>query len=234
MVPPAQFIAIAEDCGLILPIGKWVLRQACEQARIWVDAGYPAIGIAVNVSGAELKEEGFLEDLLAILEQTRLDPRLLELELTESVLMRRTDSTITILTILRERGVQVAVDDFGTGYSSLSYLQIFPLDVLKIDQSFVRQIAINGSDAAIVTAVIGMARNLKLRVIAEGVETREELDFLLAHECDEAQGYYFSKPIPADKFMDLLRQGLAMTVASALSGSATPILGGRAREGVLV
>ena len=234
MVPPAQFIAIAEDCGLILPIGKWVLRQACEQARIWVDAGYPAIGIAVNVSGAELKEEGFLEDLLAILEQTRLDPRLLELELTESVLMRRTDSTITILTILRERGVQVAVDDFGTGYSSLSYLQIFPLDVLKIDQSFVRQIAINDSDAAIVTAVIGMARNLKLRVIAEGVETREELDFLLAHECDEAQGYYFSKPIPADKFMDLLRQGLAMTVASALSGSATPILGGRAREGVLV
>ena len=222
MVPPAQFIPIAEDCGLIVPIGKWVMRQACEQARIWVDAGYPAIGIAVNVSAAELKEEGFLDDLLAILELTRLDPGLLELELTESVLMRRVDSTVTILRTLRERGVQVAVDDFGTGYSSLSYLRIFPLDVLKIDQSFVRQIATNGSDAAIVTAVIGMAQTLKLRVVAEGVETRAELDFLRAHQCDEAQGYYFSKPIPADRFMGLLRHGWAKTAALALSESATP------------
>jgi EAL domain-containing protein (putative c-di-GMP-specific phosphodiesterase class I) len=132
------------------------------------------------------------------------------------------DSTVTILRTLRERGVQVAVDDFGTGYSSLSYLRIFPLDVLKIDQSFVRQIATNGSDAAIVTAVIGMAQTLKLRVVAEGVETRAELDFLRAHQCDEAQGYYFSKPIPADRFMGLLRHGWAKTAALALSESATP------------
>ncbi len=223
MVPPAQFIPIAEDCGLILPIGKWVLGRACEQARAWVDAGYPAIGIAVNVSGAELKEESFLQDLFAILERTHLDPGLLELELTESVLMRRVDSTVAILRTLRERGVQIAVDDFGTGYSSLSYLRIFPLDVLKIDQSFVRQIAINGSDAAIVTAVISMARNLNLRVIAEGVETQEELDFLRAHQCDQAQGYFFSHPIPADKFMGLLRHGLAKTAALVLSGSTTPM-----------
>jgi diguanylate cyclase (GGDEF)-like protein/PAS domain S-box-containing protein len=240
MVPPAQFIPIAEDCGLILPIGKWVLRQACQQARIWVDAGYPAIGIAVNVSGAELKEDGFLEDLFAILELTGLDPALLELELTESVLMRRVDSTVAILRTLRERGVQVAVDDFGTGYSSLSYLRIFPLDVLKIDQSFVRQIAVNGSDAAIVTAVIGMAQTLKLKVIAEGVETREELDFLRAHQCDEAQGYYFSKPIPEDKFMGLLRHGLGKAAALAQSGSLQPIRGEGAlaeatvKKGILV
>jgi diguanylate cyclase (GGDEF)-like protein len=222
MVPPAQFIPIAEDCGLILPIGKWVLRQACEQARIWVDAGYPTVGIAVNVSGVELKEDDFLEDLFTTLKLTRLDPGLLELELTESVLMRRVDSTVTILRALREQGVQIAVDDFGTGYSSLSYLRVFPVDVLKIDQSFVRQIAINGSDAAIVTAVISMARNLKLKVVAEGVETREESDFLRAHQCDEAQGYYFSRPIPADRFMGLLRHGLANTATSVLSGPLTP------------
>jgi diguanylate cyclase (GGDEF)-like protein/PAS domain S-box-containing protein len=225
MVPPAHFIPIAEDCGLILPIGKWVLRQACEQARIWVDAGYPAIGIAVNVSAVELGEDGFLKDLFAILEKTRLDPRLLELELTESVLMRRVESTVLILRSLRERGVQVAVDDFGTGYSSLSYLKKFPLDALKIDQSFVRQIAVDGSDTAIVTAVISMAQSLKLKVIAEGVETREELDFLLAHQCDEAQGYFFSKPVPANKLMELLRHGLAKTITSNILESLAPIGG---------
>jgi len=228
MVPPAQFIPIAEECGLIVPIGKWVVRQACEQAKIWVDAGYSAVGIAVNVSAAELKEDGFLDDLFAILDLTRLDPGLLELELTESVLMRRVDSTVTILRTLRERGVQVAVDDFGTGYSSLSYLRIFPLDVLKIDQSFVRQIAANGSDAAIVTAVIGMAQTLKLKVVAEGVETREELNFLRTHQCDQAQGYYFSKPIPADRFMGLLRHGLSKTAALVLSGSPMPVRADRA------
>jgi EAL domain-containing protein (putative c-di-GMP-specific phosphodiesterase class I) len=222
MVPPAQFIPIAEDCGLILPIGKWVLRRACEDAQVWFDAGHAAIGIAVNVSGAELTEDDFLEDLFSTLELTRLDPGLLELELTESVLMRRIDSTVSILRSLRERGVQIAVDDFGTGYSSLSYLRVFPLDVLKIDQSFVRQIASNGSDAAIVTAVISMARNLKLKVVAEGVETQEESDFLRTHQCDEAQGYYFSRPIPADRFMGLLRHGLANATASVLPGPLTP------------
>jgi EAL domain-containing protein (putative c-di-GMP-specific phosphodiesterase class I) len=223
LVSPAEFIPVAEDCGLILPIGAWVLREACGQARAWMDAGLPLASIAVNVSAIEFRHEGFLDGLSAILAETHLDPRSLELELTESVLMKHVASTATILQTLRERGVLVAVDDFGTGYSSLSYLRIFPLDVLKIDQSFVRQIAINDSDAAIVTAVINMARNLNLRVVAEGVETREELDFLRAHQCDEAQGYYFSKPIPADKFMGLLKHGLAKTAAAALSEALTPV-----------
>ena len=177
-ISPAQFIPVAEDCGLILPIGDWVLREACEQARAWVDAGLPATTMAVNVSAMEFRNENFLEGLFAILSETGLDPRSLELELTESVLMKRAESTASILQTLRERGVQVAIDDFGTGYSSLSYLRKFPVDALKIDQSFVRQISTAGDDTTIVTAVIGMARSLKLRVVAEGVETLEELAFL--------------------------------------------------------
>ena len=210
---PAQFIPIAEECGLILPIGKWVLREACTQARGWVDAGYPAMSIAVNVSAKELGEESFLEGLCGILRETGLDPALLELELTESVLMRRVDSTVLILRALRKMGVRVAIDDFGTGYSSLSYLQKFPIDTLKVDQSFVRQIGAGLGDTAIVTAVLSMARSLKLRVVAEGVETKTELDFLQAHDCDAVQGYYFSKPVPAQEFVKLL--GLGVPVATA-------------------
>ena len=195
-ISPAQFIPVAEDCGLIVPIGRWVLRQACEQAREWLDAGLPAITMAVNVSAMEFQDEGFLQGLFLILEETASGSRALELELTESVLMKRVESTAAILRTLKESGVQVAVDDFGTGYSSLSYLRKFPIDSLKIDQSFVRQIGTAADDAAIVTAVISMARSLKLRVVAEGVETLKELEFLKAHECDEAQGYYFSRPVP--------------------------------------
>jgi diguanylate cyclase (GGDEF)-like protein/PAS domain S-box-containing protein len=208
-VSPAQFIPVAEDCGLILPIGGWVLREACEQARAWADAGLPAMTMAVNVSAMEFREENFLEGLFAILSETGLDPRSLELELTESVLMKRAESAASILQSLRDRGVQVAIDDFGTGYSSLSYLRKFPVDALKIDQSFVRQISTAGDDAAIVTAVIGMARSLKLRVVAEGVETQEALEFLRAQRCDEAQGYYFSRPVPPRQFASLLRAGIS-------------------------
>ena len=208
LVSPAQFIPVAEDCGLILPIGAWVLREACGQARAWMDAGLPLTTMAVNVSAMEFRDEGFLEGLFAILGETGLDPRSLELELTESVLMKHAASAATILQTLRERGVRVAVDDFGTGYSSLSYLRKFPVDALKIDQSFVRQISTAGDDTTIVTAVIGMARGLKLRVIAEGVETLEELEFLRAHRCEEAQGYYFSRPVPARQFAMLLRNGI--------------------------
>ncbi|MDB5550987.1 MAG: hypothetical protein JWL86_971 [Rhizobium sp.] len=217
-IPPAQFIPIAEDCGLILQIGAWVLRAACLQARSWADAGLPEITIAVNVSAVEFRSKSFLEGLFAILNETGLDPRLLELELTESVLMRHVESTTAILHTLRERGVRVAVDDFGTGYSSLSYLQKFPLDTLKIDQSFVHQLSIAGHDTIIVTAVIGMARNLNLRVIAEGVETAEDLAFLRGHQCDEAQGYYLSRPVPAQEFAALLRSG-AFTLPRSLIGS---------------
>jgi EAL domain-containing protein (putative c-di-GMP-specific phosphodiesterase class I) len=156
----------------------------------------------------EFRDKNFLEGLFATLSETGLDPRFLELELTESVLMKRAEFTAAILQILRKRGVQVAVDDFGTGYSSLSYLRKFPVDALKIDQSFVRQISTSGDDTTIVKAVIGMARSLKLRVIAEGVETLEEVAFLRAYRCEEAQGYYFSRPVPAQQFAMLLRNGI--------------------------
>jgi diguanylate cyclase (GGDEF)-like protein/PAS domain S-box-containing protein len=210
---PTQFIAIAEDCGLIVPIGRWVLREACRQARTWITAGYPAIRMAVNVSAMELSEARFLQGVLAILRETGMEPGQLELELTESVLMKRVDSTIAILRTLRDRGVHVAVDDFGTGYSSLSYLRRFPIDTLKVDQSFVRQTGGGGGDAAIVTAVISMARSLKLRVVAEGVETKAELDFLQAHHCDDAQGFYFSKPVPAAEFLKLVTRSMAKLAA---------------------
>ncbi len=209
LVPPAGFIPVAEDCGLIVPIGNWVLREACEQARAWIAAGLPVTNMAVNVSAMEFRGEHFLEGLSAILSETGLDPKSLELELTESVLMKHAASTATILQILREKGIRVTVDDFGTGYSSLSYLRKFPVDTLKIDQSFVRQISTGGDDTTIVKAVIGMARSLKLRVIAEGVETLEEVTFLRAYRCEEAQGYYFSPPVPAEEFAMLLRNGIA-------------------------
>ena len=207
-VSPVDFIPVAEDCGLILPIGAWVVREACAQARAWMDAGLPVTSMAVNVSAMEFRNKNFLNGLFAILAETGLDPRSLELELTESVLMKHAASAATILQTLRKRGIQAAVDDFGTGYSSLSYLQKFPVDALKIDQSFVRQISTAGDDTTIVKAVIGMARNLKLRVIAEGVETLEELAFLRAYRCDEAQGYYFSRPVLPQQFAIMLRNGI--------------------------
>ncbi len=223
MLSPAQFIPIAEDCGLILPIGRWVLREACKQARAWVDAGQRPITMAVNVSAMEFGDDGFLDGLFTILEETRLESTALEIELTESVLMKRVESTADILRTLRQRGVRVAVDDFGTGYSSLSYLRKLPIDALKVDQSFIRQISTGGDDVAIVTAVINMARSLKLRVIAEGVETRTELEFLKAHHCDEAQGYYFSKPVPARQFASLLEREVGKIKTRHVGASATVI-----------
>jgi diguanylate cyclase (GGDEF)-like protein len=209
LVSPARFIPVAEDCGLILPIGAWVLREACTQARAWLDQGLPLATMAVNVSAMEFRDENFLQGLFEILGETGLDPDYLELELTESVLMKQAESTASILQVLRDRGVKVAIDDFGTGYSSLSYLRKFPVDALKIDQSFVRQISTLGDDATIVTAVIGMAHSLGLRVVAEGVETLDELEFLRVRQCDEAQGFYFSRPVPPRHFADLLRTGVA-------------------------
>jgi diguanylate cyclase (GGDEF)-like protein len=191
-VSPVEFIPIAEACGLILPIGRWVLHEACRQAQIWLRDGLPPIRIAVNTSSMEFRAENYLEDVLSIIESTGILPGSVELELTESVLMKHMDSTKSVLNALRERGVHLAVDDFGTGYSSLSYLKKFPIDTLKIDQSFVRQIDTDHDEATIVTAIIAMGRSLGMRVVAEGVETEEELLFLKAHECDEAQGYYFS------------------------------------------
>jgi EAL domain-containing protein (putative c-di-GMP-specific phosphodiesterase class I) len=168
--------------------------------------------MAVNISAMQFRDENFLEGVFAILKDTGLDPRFLELELTESVLMKRTESTESILKALRARGVQVAVDDFGTGYSSLSYLKKFSIDTLKIDQSFVRQITTAPDETTIVTAIISMGRSLNLRVVAEGVETQKELAFLQAHDCDEAQGYYFSSPLPPQEFAKFLKTGIPETV----------------------
>src|SRR5271168_3184221 len=207
-VSPAQFIPVAEDCGLILPIGQWVLREACKQARAWADAGLTLSTMAVNISSMEFRDDNFLESVFAILRETGLDPRSLELELTESVLMKRAESAASVLKTLRASGVQIAVDDFGTGYSSLSYLRKFPIDALKIDQSFVRQITSTPDDTTIVTAVISMGRSLKLRVVAEGVETPEELTFLQTQLCDEAQGFYFSRPVLPQQFARLLKTGI--------------------------
>ena len=212
-ISPEKFIPVAEACGLIIPIGAWVLREACAQARSWSDSGLPAITIAVNVSAREFQSENFSEALFATLNETGLDPRRLLVELTESVLVKRAESAASILHGLRGRGVHVAIDDFGTGYSSLSYLQKFPVDSLKIDQAFVRQIGKPTDNKHIVTAIIAMARSLKLRVVAEGVETLEELSFLRAHQCDEAQGYYFSRPVPAGEFVKLLESGIRVPFA---------------------
>jgi len=212
LVPPSQFIPVAEDSGLILPIGIWVLHEACRQTRDWADAGLPGLKIAVNVSGVEFRQDNFLENVFAVLTDTGLNPGSLELELTEGVLMKQADSAISVLQQLRTRGVQIAVDDFGTGYSSLSYLSKFPIDALKIDQSFVRQITITPENTTIVRAIISMGRSMKLRLIAEGVETKDELAFLQDHQCDEGQGYYFSRPVPAQEFAKLLKSGSPVTV----------------------
>jgi len=205
---PADFIPVAKDSGLILPIGNWVLREECKQARAWTDAGLSLATMAVNISAMEFRAEHFLEGVFAILNETGLDPRSLELELTESVLMKRAELTESILKALRASGIQLAVDDFGTGYSSLSYLRKFPVDALKIDQSFVRQITGTADDTTIVTAVISMGRSQKLRVVAEGVETHQQLTFPQDHQCDEVQGYYFSRPVPHDEFAKLLKTGI--------------------------
>lgn len=198
LLEPAQFVPIAEDSGLILPLGRWVLREACRQARAWQDTGLPSICVTVNTSALEFRAVDFLEYLRATLEESRLEPRYLELELTESILMRDAASADSVLHALAELGVKLAIDDFGTGYSSLSYLRQFPINTLKIDKSFVNQITSNPDDAAIVSAVISMGKNLKRRVVAEGVESPEQAAFLLAQHCDEGQGYFFGQPMEAE------------------------------------
>jgi diguanylate cyclase len=196
LVPTAQFVPIAEDCGLILPIGRWVLREACRQAREWQAAGLPFKRISVNVSAAEFRDKNFVKRVGTTLAETGLDACYLDLELTEGVLMADAEATGAILHDLKDIGVHLAVDDFGTGYSSLSYLRQFPIDVLKIDQSFVRQITTDPDDSTIVSAIIDMGKNLKQRVIAEGIETQAQLAFLQAHYCAEGQGYLFSGHCP--------------------------------------
>jgi diguanylate cyclase (GGDEF)-like protein/PAS domain S-box-containing protein len=211
---PAQFVPIAEDCGLILQIGRWVLREACGQARAWQDAGLPPVRIAVNVSPIEFRDSGFVKGVRTILSETGLEARYLELELTEGVLMADAKSTDSLLQELKTMGIHLAVDDFGTGYSSLSYLRQFPIDVLKIDQSFVQQITSNLSDSPIVTAIISMGKSLKHIVVAEGIETPEQRAYLQTQSCAEGQGYFFSRPLAAAQFAHLLQKGIPELVTA--------------------
>ncbi len=204
LLSPKQFVSIAEDSGLIVPIGQWIIREACRQAQAWQTAGLRPTPIAVNISAVEFRSENFLADIRDILRDTGLDPRYLEIELTESVLVQDVESTMAVLYALKGLGVQLSIDGFGTGYYSLSYLRQLPIDTLKIDQSFVRDIATDTGDATIVSAVISMGNSLKLRVSAEGVETREQLSYLQAEHCKEGQGFYFSPPVAAEAFAELL------------------------------
>jgi diguanylate cyclase (GGDEF)-like protein len=204
MISPAKFIPIAEETGLIVPIGEWVLRTACAQNKAWQDAGYPPLCVAVNLSARQFQTQNLAALVRDILQETGLEPQWLELEVTESILMQHMDKTVSTLQELKDLGVCISIDDFGTGYSSLNYLKRFPIDSLKIDQSFVQDITKDPDDAAIVSAVISLAHTMKLKVIAEGVETFDQLLFLREKNCDKMQGYYFSKPLTAELFTELL------------------------------
>ena len=211
LVFPEKFIGIAENSGLIVPIGRWVLREACCQARAWQAAGLPPLCIAANISSVELRAPGFVAGVREVLTETGLEPRYLELEITETGLIEDSRSVADVLRALKEIGVLLALDDFGTGYSSLSHLKNFPFDALKIDQSFVRTLATDEHATGIVTALIGMGKTLRIRVVAEGVETREQLAILQEHECPQGQGYYFCRPVPAEEFGRILESDTATT-----------------------
>ena len=208
LVSPGMFIPIAEDSGLIVRIGEWVFREVCRQAKTWQDEGITPIPVAVNLSAVQFRQNNLVEMVANTLKETGLEPEYLELEITESGIMQNSETAVNTLHLLKQMGLKLSVDDFGTGYSSLSYLKKFPIDKLKIDQSFVRDITTDQDDASIVIAIIGMANSLKLSVIAEGVETIDQLSFLNANGCFETQGYYFSTPLPADKFRLLLVTGI--------------------------
>lgn len=204
LVYPQQFVPIAEESGLIVPIGNWVLREACRQVCAWRDAGLLAVPVSVNISAVEFRHKNFLDGVEKILKETGMLPEFLELELTESILMQDAESSASVLESLKAMGMRLAIDDFGTGYSSLSYLKRFPINTLKIDQSFVQDIDIKVDDASLVSAMIGMGKSLKQRVIAEGVETEAQLAFLRSLQCDEGQGFLFGHPLPAAQFEHLL------------------------------
>jgi len=206
LVPPGEFIPIAEETGLIVSIGDWVLREACRQAAAWRAAGLGSIRIAVNVASQQFRVNALVKTIREALEQHDLDGDALALELTESALMEKPKACIAALEELKGLGLRLSIDDFGTGYSSLSYLRRFPLDELKIDRSFVMDIPASVDDAAIVAAIISMAHSLSLSVVAEGVETVDQLSFLRGLGCDECQGFLFSRAVPADSFADLLRR----------------------------
>lgn len=206
MVSPGQFIPMAEDTGLIVPIGQWVMDQAVAQNKAWQESGVPVVKLAVNLSAQQFRLP-LVEEVSAVLERHGLSHQFLELEITESMVMNNVERVIGMMTDLAALSVPMSLDDFGTGYSSLTYLKRFPIDKLKVDQSFVRDVPYNADDVSITRAIISMGKNLGLKVIAEGVETREQLEFLRNEGCDEIQGYLFSRPVPADEFRNMLVEG---------------------------
>jgi EAL domain-containing protein (putative c-di-GMP-specific phosphodiesterase class I) len=212
LIEPPQFMSIAEDCGLMVEIGKWVLLQSCRQARTWQRAGTPPIGMSVNISSGEFRSEDLLHSVRLALQESGLQPHLLEIELTESVLMQHAELTVPLLQKLKAIGVRLAIDHFGIGYSTLNNLSQFPIDALKVDRSFVTEIDTGANNSPIIRAVINMGKSLKHRVIAEGVETARHVAVLQSHACDEGQGFYFGRPMPALQFAELLRTGITVAV----------------------
>lgn len=204
LVLPSKFIPLAEETGLIVPIGEWVLYTACQQVKAWQNSGFPSLQIAVNLSSRQFSQLDWRHQLVQILLKTGIDPKYIELELTESMLVQNTEVAIRRLNALKAIGVKIAIDDFGTGYSSLLYLQQFPFDVLKIDRCFIRNITENANQAAITKAIIAMAKSLNLKLMVEGIETEAELSFVCQHQCDGMQGYLFSRPVPSHDFYQLL------------------------------
>ena len=205
-MPPSKFIPVAEDTGLIIPIGEWIIQEACRQARAWQEEGLPMLNLSINLSARQFHKQTIIETISGLLKETGFDPHQLELEITESVIMQDVDENIETLRRLKDLGLRLSIDDFGTGYSSLNYLKRFPIDVLKIDQSFVMDITSDPENSSVVSAIIALAHSLNLKVIAEGVETAEQLDFLKERGCNEVQGYYFSKPIPGHLVKDLFEK----------------------------
>jgi EAL domain-containing protein (putative c-di-GMP-specific phosphodiesterase class I) len=205
-IPPGQFLPLAEETGLILPIGKWVLQTACAQNVAWQQQGLPPLCMAVNLSPRQFADESLLADIASALQLTGMKPELLELEITESMVILNVERAVRLLAAIKSIGVRLAIDDFGTGYSSLAQLKRFPIDTLKVDRSFIRDIPGDAEDKAITEAIITMGKTLSLTVVAEGVETQEQETFLRRLACDQIQGFYFSKPIGPDQFAELLRQ----------------------------
>jgi EAL domain-containing protein (putative c-di-GMP-specific phosphodiesterase class I) len=216
IVAPMQFIPVAEETGLIVPIGRWVLQTACLQNVTWQKLGLPRLNIAVNLTARQFVDDHLLRDIAAILKSTGMEATLLELEIHESLLTQDIEKTLRILTKLKSMGIKIAIDDFGTGYSSLATLQRFPLDTIKIDRSYIRDIATRGDDGNLTEAIIAMGKSLSVTVVAQGVETKEQADFLRQHACDEFQGFYFNRPMSADQFTELLQaQDAGVTLAGS-------------------
>jgi EAL domain-containing protein (putative c-di-GMP-specific phosphodiesterase class I) len=205
LLSPIKFIPMAEETGLIVQLGDWVLREACRQNKAWQDAGLPKVNVCVNVSARQFKEKNLISRVVNALAESGMEAKYLELEITESLIMQDVEQAVAMMEELQEMGVKISIDDFGTGYSSLNSLKTFPVARLKIDKSFINNLVSDDSDKAVASAVISLGQKLNLKVIAEGVETAEQVAFLRANNCDEIQGYYFSKPIAPDDLADFLK-----------------------------